>query len=66
MSHDHAQCDHDMKFCSERDLAYCGKCPREWGGMDWRIFVSPDPDATSSITISSSNDEQPLYWQVSS
>lgn len=30
-THTHFTCEHELKFCKECDIPYCGKCGKEWG-----------------------------------
>ena len=30
MNHDHEGCRHDLRFCYQCDVAYCGKCDVNW------------------------------------
>ncbi len=30
-NHTHFTCEHELKFCKECDVPFCGKCGKEWG-----------------------------------
>lgn len=33
-NHTHFTCEHELKFCKECDIPFCGKCGKEWGKED--------------------------------
>jgi hypothetical protein len=28
--HEHAECEHELKYCKQCDIVYCEKCSKEW------------------------------------
>ena len=39
MSHEHEGCRHDLRFCYQCDVAYCGKCDVNWSRHQWAWYV---------------------------
>ena len=50
-------CEHELKYCVQCDVVYCGKCGREWGKSfyaypywNYRYYVPTWTGASSPIT----------------
>jgi len=48
-SHHHHDCDHALAFCRRCDVAYCTKCDRQWGTLNY-WYSAYYPATTTTIT----------------
>jgi len=50
--HVHSTCSHELHHCAHCDIAYCGKCNKEWGQKsqtsNWPFPGTPMPYAGGS------------------
>ncbi len=52
MTHEHDQgCRHDLRFCYQCDVAYCGKCDLNWARHQPTWYIPNPPVVWPDTTI---------------